>query len=313
MSILRTRAILKERNNSGDICLLNSKNKVLLYGESGKSTIALSYGMDKVRPVYVLTAAGGSHALQEHFPTAMIDSINNLDHLREIIGELESEYATVLTLRECILTNQQERLEKAKAIYKEFPIAYDLNGNPTEVVDIWDKMYDAALKQELPICSLVVEEINIIAKWIYDEVAETLRLADQQKVVGQDKSQRGFDWNIYEKEVSDMFTRILKLPTMVVFATADKAPIEQQNSNQYQPDICSGKANRKLIQMIGNVFYVFKKDGKHMIQLVEDKNVFAKDKMTSPFSNSGLEKELDLTGRPNYLWEYLADKNKSVK
>lgn len=292
---------------ANDKTVLNSKNKMLFYGEAGKSTVAMSYSMTKKRPVYVITPAGGSHALAPYFPNSYVESLNDLNHLDDIIKKLEAEYTDVLVLREVLITNDPDRVAAAEGYYRNFVIGQDANGND-ETMDIWERMYEGAMKQELPFSAVVVEEINIITGWLYTEVAKTLNI---DSVVGDDKSKRGFDWNIYEKTVLNLFTRLLKLPCSVFFCTADRTPTEQQTSNQTVPDICSGKANRKLQQMIGNIFFCYKEDksGLHKIQLVEDKKIFAKDKIIPPFSSKKMDHDIDLTGKPQHFWDYIAEKS----
>lgn len=300
------RLSLSIESQTNDKTTLNSKNKILLFGESGKSTISLAYSLDQQRPVYVITPAGGSHCLSPYFPNSYVESLNNLQHLESIIENLESEYTDILTLRNVIVNNESERMQAAESYYRNFSYGKDESGNET-TIDIWDKMYDAAISQSLPFSAVVLEEVNIITGWLYDEVAKELNL---DSVVGDDKSKRGFDWNIYEKRVLNLFTRILKLPCLVILCTTDKLPTEQQTGKQIVPDICSGKANRKLQQMIGNIFYCYKEDktGQHRIQLVETKNVFAKDKIIPPFSDKRMDESIDLTGRPQYFWEYIKEK-----
>jgi len=297
MSYLKRLAILKEQEKATNN-KLNSANKVLLYGNGGKSTIAAAFSMDKKRPVYILSPAGGSSYLEAYFPNIITENLNGLAHLNDIIEQLEAEYDDILYLKATLDEGNKDRIDKAREHYRNFYI------DDETTIDIWDRMHDAAIANELPFSAIVLEELNIISNMIYDEIQTELEL---DKAVGSDPSVRGKDWSLLSKRVLNLYTRLLKLPTTIIFCTGDRIPKEQQDGNQIIPDVTVGSANRKIIQMIGNVFYcnINKKTGEHEIQIVEDKAIFCKEKISSPFSKMQIDKVVNVEGKPQYFWEYL--------
>ena len=122
------------------------------------------------------------------------------------------------------------------------------------------------------------------------------------------------DWNILKREQMDFFSKLLKLPCTTIICTGSKLPNESQAATKIEPNLCVGSAQRQLIEMIGNIFYFFKEDdGKYKIRMRENKKIFAKDKLLSPYSSQQMPDELDVTNQPELFWKTLNDMKRKDK
>lgn len=283
----------QKKKNEGN--LYNSHGNYILYGETGKSSISASLSLKTEAPVLIISPAGGSSYLSDDFPNAIFYPLNDLQEMNTLLDDLSSNMKEFRALHMIVASGDEERLESAKKYYAEE----------------FDYMYKLATKSEYPISAIVVEEISIISSWIQDEVESSLDIVS----AGEDKTRRGSEWNVLRRKIMEFYSKILKLPCMTILCTGSRLPSEQQGSNQITPNLCVGAAQRDLIQTIGNLFYCYKNDkNEYLVRISGDKKIMTKDKILSPFSNQKCPDEINVTNRPEYLWELLNDmKTQDIK
>lgn len=288
-SFIRTLAQkVKEKSEVKDI--YNSHVNYIFYGETGKSTVCSALSEFTKDPVLLLSPAGGSSLLETDYPNMISVPIANLDELESILKDLESNMSTLSALRTLIKDNNIERLNGAKDYYEK-------QG------ESWEYIKNLAEEGRFPVSAVVVEELSIISSWIQERLEDELN-----KQLGTDKSQMGLDWSILKKRLMDFYVKCLRYPCTTIFCTGSKLPGEQQGLTQIQPNICTGSAQRQVIDLIGNTFFFYKDDeGKYRVRLRTSKKVFAKDKILSPKSTQVLPEELDLTNHPELFWTTLND------
>lgn len=285
-SIIRT-LIKQSRDNEKNI--YNSHLNYIFYGESGKSSVAAALSKMTDAPVLLISPAGGSTYLEADFPNIIAYPIANLDELRTLIDDLDTNMEMVRRLQLCILRDDKENIKKAQDYY-------------TKSGEDWEYMYNLGKTGKFPISAIVLEEVSIVSSWIQNEVEEKLDTV----ALGQDKKLLGSDWNMLKREQMDFFSKLLKFPCTTILSTSSRLPSESQNTAKVEPNLCVGSAQRQLREIVGNIFYFFKEEnGHYKIRLREDKKTFAKDKILSPYSKQQLPDEIDVTNKPEYFWEML--------
>ncbi len=238
------------------------------------------------KPILVLSPAGGSEKIAEEFPNVISYPIASIQEANDIYKDLAKDFKTIRDLTQVILDNDVERLEKAKTHFGEE----------------WEEAYKVAKNGELPISAIVLEEISTISTWIQNE----LEIEMDKTVLGENKNEQGMDWNKFAREIMDFYSKFLRLPITTILNTGEIQPKEKMKLRQVIPDICSGQASRKLIDMVGNCFYCNKTDdGKYYVQLTKDKDIFAKDKLLLVKTDKKLDKEIDVTNDPAKFWKYV--------
>lgn len=290
-SIIRT-LINQSRDKEKNI--YNSHLNYVFYGNTGKSSVSAALSTLTDEPVLLISPAGGSTYLEADFPNIISYPIANLNELRTLIDDLDKNMEIIRRLQLCILRNDQANIEKAKKYY-------------LSEGENWEYIYDLGKNSKFPISAVVLEEASIVSSWIQNEVEEKLETV----ALGQDKKSMGSDWNILKREQMDFFSKLLKLPCSTILCTGSKLPTESQASIKIEPNLCVGSAQRQLIEMIGNIFYFFKEDdGKFKIRMRENKKIFAKDKLLSPYSSQQVPEELDVTNKPELFWTTLNEMKK---
>lgn len=285
------RTIAKQAKNKSEIKdVYNSHVNYIFYGETGKSTVCSALSEFTKDPVLLLSPAGGSSLLENDYPNMISVPIANYDELITILEDLENNMKTLQRLRTILLDNDEKKIKSAKDYYEK------------EGED-WNYIKNLAEEGRFPVSAVVIEELSIISSWIQEKVEDELN-----KKVGVDKSTLGLDWNILKKQLMDFYQKCLRYPCTTILCTGSKLPGEQQGLTQIQPNICSGAAQRQIIDLIGNVFYFYKEDnGTYKVRLRTSKKVFAKDKILSPKSIQVLPEELELTNHPELFWTTLND------
>lgn len=285
MGIVRNLKKEKENRKNKDEVYASYMN-FILYGVTGKSYLAgaLSKFVDK--PVLMLSPSGGSELVEEEYENVVSYPINNLDELIAIYQDLHSDLRAIRGLRDAIRSNDKKRLELAKKHYGEE----------------YEEIHAMAKANELPISAIVVEECSIISNWIQHKLEDELEV----NYIGEDKGARGIDWNKLSREVMEVYTKFLRLPVTTILSTGYIDPTEKEKATRIKPDLSQGSASRKLVDLVGNLFYCYKtEDQKYMVQIVDDKKVQCKDKLLPVGSKVKLQKEVDITNNPESFWEYI--------
>lgn len=281
-----------------------SSNNFILYGNGGKSTIALAQLTDE--PILVLTPAGGSLHLQDEFSNAVIYSISDLNDLTGILVDLENNFNSIRQLGNIIEDKDKVQVyfEKAfKPMYSaQAALAKDKKVFDIELNEEFQDCLNYAKTNTFPFHSIVLEEIDIISGWLQEVVEKKFGL----EVLGEEKSNLSSDWSEYKKELLTFYVRFLKLPVVNIFATSDKLPKEKQGLNQRVPNICMGAAARSLISLIGNCFYVENELGKYTIQILQTPEVFIRSKIFPiKIPMKDIPVKLDITNNPQFFWEFV--------
>lgn len=272
-----------------------SSENYLLYGSNGKSTIASSLSDLVEEPILILSPANASGHLSEQFPNAIYYAINNLAELTAIIADLGKNMEIIKKIK-----NNLPFEARILQIKEEFLKEYE-KSEIKKAEEDWKECIAFAKKGTFPISAIVLEEIDMISGWIQDTVEAKMNVV----VAGQDKKNMGADWNELKSVIMDYYSRLLKLPIRTIFCTSDKLPTEKQGLTQIVPSICVGAANRLLLNLIGNVFYISSDKGKYTARLVGNKDIFIKSKFI-PITYSGkIEEELNITGNPSLFWTYI--------
>ena len=229
------RSIAQKAKKESEIkTIYNSHVNYVFYGETGKSTVCSALSEFTEEPVLLLSPAGGSSLLENDYPNMISVPVANYSELQTILKDLEGNMSTLTALGALIRDNDVERLKKAKKHYED-------QGED------WEYIKTLAETGRFPVSAVVIEELSIVSAWIQDELEEELN-----KQLGTDKSQMGLDWNILKKRLMDFYQKCLRYPCTTIMCTGSKLPGEQQGLMQIQPNVCTGGAQRQLLdQQIG--------------------------------------------------------------
>ena len=270
-----------------------SYKNMIFYGSTGKSSMIGGLSEVVEKPVLVLSIAGGSEKIAEEFPNIISYPINSIEEANAIYTDLINDFETIRNLTQVILSNDQERLSKAKDYFK----------------DEWDDVYEMAKNNELPISAIVLEEISSLSTMIQNG----LEFEMDKIMLGENKNEQGTDWNKFAREIMDFYGKFLRLPITTIFNTGEIQPKEKMKLQQVVPDICSGQASRKLVDLVGNCFYCDKTDnGEYYVRLSKTKDVFAKDKLLPVKSEIKLEGRIEVTNDPAKFWKYVSEISKDI-
>ena len=126
-------------------------------------------------------------------------------------------------------------------------------------------------------------------------------------VVGdKDNKTIGSDWSHYKKEVMDLFSSLRRLPMLTIFNTGELHPDDKKDLSQITPNIASGQAQRLIIDGVSAMFRVgLNKEGKHIVSLYDTSKT--KPYIKNVYTKKDLIKELDVTNKPEALWQYIKD------
>lgn len=285
MGIIRNLVKMKNEKNIGGELYSSYKN-MLLYGSFGKSSICGALSTLTNKPVLLLSPAGGSELIGKEYNNVITYPINSIEEINNIYSDLTGDFNLIRDLQQVIIQDDKERLKKAKNHFG----------------DEWDEIYSMAKNNEFPISAIVLEEISTISNWIQQELEEELEMS----YIGENKGNIGIDWSKLSRMIIAFYSKFLRLPITTIFATGHIEPKEKQKLQQIIPDICQGSASRKIIDMIGNIFYCYRTDDlKYMVRLTGNKDVYAKDKLLPVKTDKKLQEELDLTGNPEEFWKYI--------
>lgn len=273
-----------DKKNNGT--LYSSYKNMILYGTCGKSSVIGALSTKVKKPVLMLSPSGGSELVAQEYPNVISYPVDNMAEINKIYKDLIADFKLIRDLQQVIISDDKDRLNKAKDHY----------GNE------WEEVYSMAKNNEFPISAIALEECNITSNWIQTALESKLEM----DYIGEDKGNLGIDWSKLGREFNDFYSKLLRLPITTILATGQIEPKEKQKLTQMTPDICQGSASRKIRDDVGNVFYCYKTDdSKYKIRLNGNKDVYCKDKLLPVRTDKKLEDELDLTGNPEYFWEYL--------
>lgn len=279
-----------------------SSSNYVLYGNNGKSTIAASLSELVKEPVLILSPANASSHLSEQYPNAIFYAVNNLTELNAIIYDLGKNMEIIKKIK-----NNLQFPARLISIKEEFFKDYEKDDKNKEAD--WNECMEFAKNKSFPISAIVLEEIDMVSSWIQDQVEAKMNLT----LIGSDKKLLGQDWNELKSVIMDFYSKLLKLEVPTIFCTSDKLPTEKQGLTQIVPSICVGAANRLLLNLIGNIFYVSSDKGKYSIRLVGNSNIFIKSKFIPINFIGKIEEELNITNNPTYFWTYLESIRKFKK
>ncbi len=271
-----------------------SADNFLFFGNNGKSTITASLSTLVEDPILVLSPAGASSHLGEQYPNAIFYPVNDFKELNAIVTDLEDNMATIKKIQNNLAFD--DRIELIK---KQFLGEY--KSKDGKAIEDWNECVEYAKNNKFPISAVALEEIDIVSSWIQDGVEATFKV----EVMGEDKKNLSADWAEMRKVIIDFYSRLLKLPVKTIFSTSDKLPKEQQNLDKITPNICIGAANRLLLNLIGNVFYVGQDKNKYFVRIQTNDRIFTKSKFVPVHYSGKLDEELDVSGKPEYLWQYI--------
>ena len=292
MGIVRNLVKLKETKGKDDNLYASYKN-ILLFGETGKSSICASLSEKTERPVLFLSPAGGTEKLSKEFSNIISYPLNDIAEYHKILDDLIIDFKAIRTLTQVIAEGDKDRLDKAKKHYG----------------DDWDDYYKMATTGTFPISAVVVEEASTISNWVQDKLDTDLEI----NYTGEEKARQGIDWNVLKREIVETFSKALRLPVTTIIATGMRLPTEKQKLQRIEPDVASGAGQRILIDLIGNAFYCYKENNKYYIRLVGNKDVYCKDKLLPVKTDKKLEETVELTGNPRKFWDYIDSLSTTTK
>jgi len=296
MGVVRNLVKQKEVKSANNGIYASYKN-IVLYGSFGKSSLvgALSEKLD--RPILVLSPSGGSELLSQEYPNIISYPVESLKEVESIYADLIKDYNAIKNLSQVIKDNDKVRLEKAKAHYK----------------DEWNEIYLMAKTESFPIGAIALEECSIMSDWIQQKLEDDLDV----NYVGEDKSGQGIDWSKFSRNVVSFYSKFLGLPITTILETGHIDPKEKQKLTHIAPDISQGNSNRKLTDMIGNVFYCYRTDDlKYKVRITGNKDIYCKDKLLPVKTDKKLVEEIDVTNAPEKFWNYidsLSENRKIIK
>ena len=279
----------KQNTRSG----IFSADNILLYGNSGKSTMVAGLSTLLTEPILILSPAGASNHLNSEYDNIITYNINDLNELENIVQDLERNFELIRKLQIFILTNAQNEIKALKDIF--------IKGAGKNGEEDFNYAFELAKENKYPIGAICLEEMDVVSSWIQDRVEKIFEV----DVLGENKKNLSQDWNELKKDLIQFYSRLLKLPIKTIFATSEKLPKESQLLTQIVPSICVGAANRLLLNMIGNCFYSFADGDKYQVRISPNKDVFIKNKFKPVRTINKIEEVLDVTGKPEYLWTYL--------
>ena len=274
----------KDLEASGD--MYSSYKNMIFYGTFGKSSLCGALSEKMKQPVLILSPSGGSELVAKEYPNVISYPVNSLKDIQAIYEDLIKDFKTVKSLQDVIRVGDKDRLQKAKEHYGEE----------------WEEIYTMAKNNEFSISTIVLEEVSTVSNWIQENLEDELDMAH----LGENKGNLGIDWAKFSREIIDFYSKILRLPITTILSTGHIEPKEKQKLTQLTPDICQGNGSRKIIDLVGNVFYCYRTDDlKYKIRLTGNKDIYCKDKLLPVKTDKKLDEELDLTGNPEAFWEYL--------
>lgn len=278
------RNLVKKKEEKEEIYA--SYKNMLFYGSFGKTSTAGALSEVIGKPVLILSPAGGSELLSREYPNVISYPINSVEEANEIYNDIVKDFKFIKNLQAVIATQDKERLEKAKKA----------------LGDDFEDLYKCAKEGTYPIGAIVLEEISTISNWIQTNLEVEL----EKNYIGESKKDMGIDWAKFSRDITDFYHKFLRLPVTTILSTGEVNPTEKQRITCVMPDICQGSASRKIIELVGNVFYFYRtEDLKYKVRLTGNPTVYAKDKLLPIKTTKKLEQELDLTGKPEVLWQYI--------
>lgn len=267
-------------------------DKVLLYGNNFKSTVCASLSAVTKNNVLAISPSGSSRFLEKLYPNFLSYQVNNLDEVNVIINDIIKETNDIEKIRIAVQKNDNSKLSQFKAQYAEN----------------FETMLNYAMgKVPYNLSAVVIEESNIISTWVEDKLAKSI----QTEAIGFKKDDLGAQWNFLKKDLVDFYGNILRIPLTVILCTSEFKAGEKQKIDKISPDLCSGSAQRILIDLIGNVFYGFKDDNGKIKVMLNTNIALTKQKLLFPNSKKTVPNEIDITGNPEKLWTELKSLNES--
>ena len=271
-------------------------DKMVIFGESGKSSICASLTEITGNNGLAISPAGTSRFLETVYPKFLSYQVNNIEETEKIIDDIIAETSDIEKIRVDILSKNLSRIELAKKKYG----------------DMYPKMEAyAGGKEKYPLSFVVLEEANLISSWIEEKTAKKLG----QVAVGS-TNDIGFSYRVFRDDMLEFYGKLLRLPMTVIIATSRIMPKEKQGLEMVIPDISGGVTQRIIIDLVGNVFYSTKTaDGKHKVVLngkSQPVPVLTKEKLLLPASKQIIPNEIDVTGNPRLFWDTLS-KLKEIK
>lgn len=277
--------------------MYQAHSNMVFYGMYGKSSTAGALSKFTDQPVLFLSPSGTSELVEQEYANIISYPVNDLDELTDVYKDIISDLKTVKKLKLYIDSGNEKGLSDAKKVLK---------GD-------YDEMYKIAKEGNYPISAVVVEEASVISNWLQVKLEKDMDI----NYMGEDKKSLGIDWAKLSRDTVDLYSKFLKLPMTTIISTGYVDPTEKQKIKQVMPDICQGNASRKIIDLVGNVFYFSKTDdGKFMVRLTPSKDIFAKDKLLPIRTDKKLQAEIDLSGEPEKFWKYinsLKEERKNIK
>lgn len=301
MSLVR-RIINKKKNEKKD-SYVAGKN-FMIFGNNSKSSLAAALSDHRQGTVIEFTPAGASKQLEDEYSNFISYPVSSLAELNALIDSLHSDLNMSRQLGRALkLLEVDKKNRDALKIVDRVKKAVAKNG------DDYAEVEEMAKKGELPIKAVVIAECNIISSWIEDDILKKFSL----EVVGSDAKNMGMDWNKYKTEITKFYQKALNLPVTTILSTSEYLPSEKQTLTNVAPNFCMGSAARAMYDIIGNVFYSTYESGKYVVYLKTDqKKIFTKQKVQRIKSNSKeLVEKIDITGKPEFLWQYLDDFRKN--
>lgn len=292
MGLVRNLTRRKQKKDETGENYVSYKN-MIFYGVTGKSSIIGGLSELVNKPCLVLSPAGGSEKIAQEFPNIISYPVNTIDELNEIYNDLVKDFKIIRDLQQVIENGDKERLEKAKVYFG----------------DEFKEVYEMAVNNELSISAIALEEISTISNFIQQQLEDEM----DKTMLGENKSEQGADWAKFSREVLDFYSKFLRLPVITILNAGEIQPKEKMKLQQVIPDICSGQASRKLVDMVGNCFYCSKTDdGRYIVRLTKTKDIYAKDKLLPVKSTIKLKDEIDVTNDPSKFWKYISEVTEDI-
>lgn len=278
---------------------MNSGNTYCFYGLNGKSTLSLAQLPDDNLPILVISMGGCSAHLAEEYPNAVFKTAKSLDELETILVDLEENFKLFANVAKWAFTE-----ETSKKFLKDVFLPNLYKGNEQEGTEDYNYIKNLILEDSFIFSRIVIEEVDIVTSWIYDKVAKQF----DTEIIGQDKANRGMDWNVLSKETISYFTRWLRLPCVKILATSERLPSESQALTEITPNLAKGSSNRLLMSLIGNVHYIGNDKGKYEIYIKNSPKKIIRNKFIPLLADiDKLPEAIDITNNPLAFWQFVKD------